>query len=135
MPINYDKFNKDMLFGSFLVQFVFTALGWTYQEFTKPYAKYQYSLMSEIITAFILGLLAVLAYLNINGVIVDKKIRKLNRKDGNMTERLPSIMGLERDPFVDCPLDPGLRCNCYKLTPCPDCPLRDLSGDGKTDEV
>ena len=43
-----------------------------------------------------------------------------------MTERLPSIMGLERDPFLDCPLDLGLRCNCYKLTPCPDCPLKEV---------
>lgn len=48
-----------------------------------------------------------------------------------MREGLPSIMGLERDPFIDCPREPGLRCNCYKLTPCPDCPIESIDSDTK----
>ena len=44
-----------------------------------------------------------------------------------MTEGLPSIMGLESDPYLYCPSDDtGLRCNCYKIDPCPNCPLREI---------
>ena len=44
-----------------------------------------------------------------------------------MKEGLPSIMGLESDPWVECPLDDtGLKCNCYKMDPCPKCPTKSI---------
>ena len=46
-----------------------------------------------------------------------------------MKEGLPSIMVLKPNPFVSCPLEPELKCNCYKLTPCPDCLVESVESD------
>ena len=73
MPVNRDKFTKDIFFGSLYILFVFTALGWAYQEFTRLYARYQYALYLEIILAICIGVIFVLLFLDLSGVIVDEK--------------------------------------------------------------
>ena len=40
-----------------------------------------------------------------------------------MKDGIPSIMIMENDPLLPCPKDPKLRCDCYKIDPCPGCSL------------
>jgi len=72
MPVNRDRFTKDVFFGSLYILFIFTALGWAFQEFARPYARYQHSLYTDIASAICIGVLFVLLFLNLSGVIVDK---------------------------------------------------------------
>lgn len=73
MPVNRDKFTKDTFFGSLYIWFVFTALGWAWGELTKPYQRYQHSLLSNIACAMCIGVIFALLFLSLSGVVVDEK--------------------------------------------------------------
>ena len=89
MPINREKFDKNVCFWSVCILLIFTSLGWAWGEYIKPYQQHQYSLWMDILCSIAIGVCFTLLFLNFKGVVIDKKkpniresVVKEDNKDG-----------------------------------------------------
>jgi len=86
MSINREKFDKNVRLWSICILIVFTALGWAWGVYTKPYQLHQCSLWMDILYSIAIGVCFTILYLNFKGVVIDKKesniCESITREDG-----------------------------------------------------
>ena len=70
---HFEKITERIYFTSLVIQYIFSTLAWIYYEYAKPYFVSSMSNFEQFILSLLSGFLFVITYLNLKGIIVDRK--------------------------------------------------------------
>jgi len=103
MLTDFSKMDKRTYFTSVLIHFIVSTLGWLYYEIATPYFVFEMSEFEQFGLSMILGFLIVILYLNLKGILIDRKRESLG---DYRPKPIPVLKGKEADRFIEIEKNP-----------------------------